>query len=213
MNITKTWDELKALITAKSLKLQYELVKNKDYHIWVSENGTTYEMWMLKESPTPDPSDQKDFEDNYKDDCNAPIEMKTMDDVPYVRVTDRTVGLVMHIHGSEFTAAADTVTKDQMKFTQDIEIVGATMSCAGSHNGDVINMKVIDIDNVLGYGAGVVLAQFAIDVPGELMEGKLVEAISTSSSTIPAGVYCSMEYTNTHASEEVDVHYIYKYYK
>lgn len=136
----------------------------------------------------------------------------TNDNSPYVRASAKTVGLMLKLHGGEFEAAVNTTTKHQMKFTKDIEIVGAIFQSTGANNGDKVNVKIVDVDNIIGYGPGVVLAQFAVDVPGHLCQDVPIHVESSTSDTIMEGLYLSMEYTNASLTETVDVHYSWKYY-
>lgn len=139
-------------------------------------------------------------------------QVATEDNIPYVRVTPKSIGLKLHLQGGEFEASANTTTKHQVKFDGNIEIVGALFKALAPHNGDTVNVKIIDVDNILGYGANTVLAQFAENVPGQLCT-EVISVESSTSDLVYAGLYLSMEYTNTHASETVDVHYAYKYYQ
>jgi hypothetical protein len=63
---------------------------------------------------------------------------------------------------------------------------------------DKITFQVVDKDNVIGYGAGVVLDEFIEDyfIPNE---GNL-EVRLDYPAKIPAGLYLRLKYTSTHAS-------------
>jgi hypothetical protein len=70
MNETYTWTELKELQASKGVPLQYKDMNN-DYVIWFVEGGFTYTAYIQKTSPAG--TDQSDFETNYKDDANKPV--------------------------------------------------------------------------------------------------------------------------------------------
>lgn len=72
-----TWTNFKALvITKKDLPLQYKVLSRTSgdmYEIWAIETLNNYIVRIDKEGTAPDPSDQKDFEDNYKTSANKTI--------------------------------------------------------------------------------------------------------------------------------------------
>ena len=210
MEISKTWEELKDLAVKKQLGFQYEYMDDtpERYLVFIQENTTDYFSKFNADSVA-----GSEFAGSFQDSANNPATIKTTDAVPYVRVTAKSVGLVMKIHGGEFTAGSDTITKSQMKYDADIEIVGCIVENTGGHHGDKLQVKYIDVDNILGYGSGTVLAHFAIDVPAQLCNGTPIDVESTTADLIYEGLYMSIEYENNHATEDVDVHYVYKYYK
>lgn len=136
---------------------------------------------------------------------------KASDNSLYVRPSSKTVGLRLTLHGAEFTADPNTVTKHQLKFNTNIELVGALFKVIGAHSNDYVDVKIVDVDNILGYGNNVELAQFAYRVPGHLCTTPIAVE-STTSDIIYQGLYMSLEYTNA-GSDTVDVHLAYKYYK
>ena len=68
----QSWTEFKDLLLSKAGMIQYYTQTNT-YVIWFAEGDIYYIHEIGIISPTPDPSDQKDFEDNYKDDANQPV--------------------------------------------------------------------------------------------------------------------------------------------
>ena len=88
MNVNLPWTEFKNIVNSKVLSMQYS-TKNNYYVIWAGENGTIYECEVAIETPTPDGSDQKDFEDNYKGTCNRPMHPVTADGKSYTRAESR----------------------------------------------------------------------------------------------------------------------------
>jgi hypothetical protein len=63
--------------------------------------------------------------------------------------------------GVSFTAAAGTTTTSDYKLTEARLLDGAYIMTSGNAFGDYITFRVVDVDNILGYGAGVVLDEFA----------------------------------------------------
>ena len=70
VEMSKTWDELKTLVSIKSLRLQYEYMTDniERYVVWASENSDTYISKFTAAS-----ADGIDFEANYKIVSNLPI--------------------------------------------------------------------------------------------------------------------------------------------
>lgn len=72
-----TWAELKALVSSKALKMQYQDLTSSTpqrYFIWANENDISYQITLLVGT-----DDCTDFINNYKDDCNLPINSLTID--------------------------------------------------------------------------------------------------------------------------------------
>lgn len=204
----RTWTELKSLLEKKKGALQYE-DQIEQYKVWFVDGVDVYESRI--EITDPAGTDQEDFEDNYKDDANQPLAPRATDTTPYVRVTEKTVGKYMQLLGFEFTAVADDTTDYLVKWDHDVEFVGAVSKTEGAHKGDTANMSIVDVDNILGYGAGFVVTEFGKDVPGKMLEIKC-EANTTTAATVLTGLYIRIRYVNTHATEDVEVYGTLRYY-
>lgn len=63
--------------------------------------------------------------------------------------------------GVAFTAAAGTATAHDYKVAEARLIDGIQMLVQGQAFGDSVSIAVVDVDNVLGYGAGLILDTFA----------------------------------------------------
>lgn len=102
-----------------------------------------------------------------------------------------------------FTATAGQSTTSDWKITQESYsgqnvpcfMDGADYSCENAAYGDSIKFQVVDVDNLLGYGAGVVLDQFA-DI--YVMPG--ANSIKEYAAALPAGLYVRMIYNSTGAT-------------
>jgi hypothetical protein len=66
----------------------------------------------------------------------------------------------VNFQGQQFDPEKNTATNCDFKIVDDHLIDGGRIITTGVTLGDNIDAKVIDIDNVLGYGAGVVLKTF-----------------------------------------------------
>jgi hypothetical protein len=136
---------------------------------------------------------------------------KASDGTPYMRVTEKTVGKMMQMLGFEFTAVANDTTDYEVKWTEDIEFVGAVAKCDRSDKGDTVGMSIVDVDNILGYGAGFIVTEFGKDIPGKMIEAKC-DANTTTAATILAGLYIRIRYVNTSTTDVVEIAGSLRYY-
>lgn len=67
------------------------------------------------------------------------------------------------LQGTMFTALPGQATTHDFLITQDSLIMGAFVIVLDAALGDKIKCEVVDVNNVLGYGPGVVLGQYAVD--------------------------------------------------
>jgi len=98
----ESWSELKAHTSEKTLAMQYEDYP-KWYRVWAAENGMMYMCDIEKTDPAN--TDQTDFETNYKDDCNKPLQPKTDDGKLYTRSESRPLDMT-----TCFTCRGDSAT-------------------------------------------------------------------------------------------------------
>jgi hypothetical protein len=86
MELEKTWTEIKALISARVLNLQYVEESNPTrYLVYAEEQSIVYKCLLT------DSSEITDFETNYKSDSNKPIIPRSIDSRPIVRVDSRPI--------------------------------------------------------------------------------------------------------------------------
>lgn len=106
------------------------------------------------------------------------------------------VNSVFRLQGMGGTAAPNTMTPIDFQMPEDRWVSGGVLVTGAVTWGDTLSIKVIDKDNILGYGANTVLRTFAKDIhfPGNAF---------SMSITVPyvafvlAGLYFRIEYTNT----------------
>ena len=145
-------------------------------------------------------SDQTDFETNYKPSANA------SDIVPKKSI--QVLGTdVFRLFGcaTSFTATKTTdTTHDFLIPTNVIAIKGANAFYINAAIGDYVKVTMVDVDNVLGYGAGTVLGTFInkwfIPTDGILF----IDNVSISLIPV-AGLYLRFKYTSVGTVNDVDV--------
>ncbi|RKZ36307.1 MAG: hypothetical protein DRQ49_18145 [Gammaproteobacteria bacterium] len=107
MDIELTWEDFKILKTKKRAVMQF-YVNNNKYMIWFNEGDAKYFCKIRITYPAIDGSDQKDFEDNYKDNCNLPIEEKNNEYRKIIMTTSRPSKSTTY-----FTSSGDKITEPQ----------------------------------------------------------------------------------------------------
>lgn len=93
------------------------------------------------------------------------------------------------------TATAGTTTHVDLKLTDDMLLTGGLLLAKGCVFGDSVVAQVVDVDNVLGYGAGVVLNQFVSWILPD--SPAAIELTVPYPSKIFAGLYIRIAYTST----------------
>lgn len=204
MNLDMSYSDFIDLASVKNGMIQYSAISD-GYDLFFEEGTIIYSCRIT------DSADVSDFESNHKSAANKPIVPKASDTTPYVRVTEKTVGKMMQLYGLEFTAVANDTTDYEVKWTKDIEFVGATARCNRSEFGDKVQMQIVDVDNILGYGAGFVVTEFGKNVPGKMIESKC-DAQTTTAATVMTGLYVRIRYENVSLSEDVIVSATLRYY-
>lgn len=99
--------------------------------------------------------------------------------------------------GFSGTAAHGATTNIDVAIgAEDRYINGLEILAQGAAMGDVINFKVVDVDNLLGYGAGLVVKQFGFTwnvAPDKSSQGPIV---FNYLARIPAGFYVRLAYVS-----------------
>lgn len=133
---------------------------------------------------------------------SPPINPLAGDGTMYVRQTEKYVGKTMKFEGFEFTGTAGTTTKYQWKITSStFEIVGALCLVTGGEIGDKLQFKVVDVDNVLGYGAGLVLSWIGRNIPAVALSTPM-RVESASALAVAANFYLEISYDNAGATDK-----------
>jgi len=142
MEISKTWTELKSLYGIKNFALQYEYMTNPNRYFIFAEEGNFIYTCLITDS-----SDITDFENNYKDDCNKPINDES--------------AILAAKHGETVEEFANITGIDSGSYTQIINhtvpsnktLLITDLTASGTNNG-IFRMKLDgNIVCVMYYGA------------------------------------------------------------
>jgi hypothetical protein len=84
------------------------------------------------------------------------------------------------------------------RLSQSVRLQGGTYWARGAAIGDRVSLSVIDIDNVLGAGAGTVLATYVSRAPLAPWD-HVVEFTAPTAGLVPAGLYLRVTVEHTSA--------------
>lgn len=101
--------------------------------------------------------------------------------------------------GQSYTCAPG-VTAHQFKPGISIRLQGGYYWCKAPNLGDKINFQIVDVDNILGTGAGAVVSEYVKDMPLAPWDHQ-GELIAPTAGEIPDGLYLVVVYTNVGASD------------
>jgi len=97
--------------------------------------------------------------------------------------------------GFLYTASPGTATFDH-QLEDNIRLRGGHYWVKGSSAGDSLSFQVVDVDNILGSGAGTVVTEYVSNLPVAPWDHQR-ELLSPTAAEIPAGLYLRVVYVNT----------------
>lgn len=144
-------------------------------------------------------ADRADFEANYLSSSNGVISPRAnggstvVTQSPYAYSEERT-RFVGHLYSCDpGTTVHDEVT------TKTIRLQGGYYWVRGATVGDRITFSVVDVNNVLGYGAGFVVAEYVKRLPVAPWDNQQ-EIIAPTAGNIPTGLFLRLTYENQGSS-------------
>lgn len=99
--------------------------------------------------------------------------------------------------GAKFDITVNSESDNDFLVTDDSIFDGMTLDVLNSTLGDKVSFQIVDKDNILGYGANVVLKQFATDIYITPTLTRQVDHDSSYPAKIYAGLYLRIKYTST----------------
>lgn len=181
------WTSFKTIIDDRNLHIQYIEI-NDMYYLSAFDSHFRIGCMILKVTPTPDPSDQKEFEDNYESECNERLEERG------------TIKLAKgEIEANSENSGIATILVKVPGTPGSVDgrfIDGGTSWFESGDMGDWLEIHTSDEDNILGYGAGFIVGSYTdTDVdsanqgwylkPGEMTFASRI----TKHGWIPSGLY------------------------
>lgn len=198
------WQDLKTFIDTRNISVQWISFENK-YLVMALDGNFKLICDIDKEETAPSGSDQEDFENNYKPNGNQTFSDST--GIPLVRIKafNNTDDLRFRGTGITGIATKNTSTNIDYRMPENRFINGADLILKDQEWGDSIKFQVVDIDNLLGYGAGVVLDEFGTDwqvVSDQQNQGQIIIPYP---ALVNAGLYIRIVYTSTGTVNDVSV--------
>lgn len=116
----------------------------------------------------------------------------------------------LRFRGKGITGVADPLTNSNIdyKLTADRYLNGCQLIIKTANWGDYVKFQVVDVDNILGYGAGTVLDQFGdtwylssaeqnqgvfkIEYPAKIVVNLYIRIVYTNTGALPVNVACNL---------------------
>lgn len=188
-----SWDILKQFATTKKIALQY-LDMTSHYEVICFDSYFVLSCVIDKQSSN---SELQDFEGNFKASANKPIEPLDQSGRKLLTISPFSDSNGFRFRGTSFsgTISANSTQSIDYKIEQERFINGGRLILDAANTDDQVSFRVVDVDNVLGFGAGVVLDEFIKDY--YLPVGESMEVSLDYPARIPSGLYLRMIYKNT----------------
>jgi len=197
------WTELKTFIDARQIAVQYVQFSTK-YLVLAIDGPLSFSTLIEKLETAPDPSDQKDFEDNYKAAGNQSYTDSTGIQLSRQKAFANTDGLKFRGTGIAATITKDTSQNVDYKLTEDRYLNGVEIFLKNQEWADTIKLQIVDVDNILGYGAGLVLDEFGTDWNIATDTERQGPYILPYPALVVKDLYIRVVYTSTGATTDVD---------
>jgi len=181
--ISITWSIFKDLV--KDWPRVFWDVRGDSYYI-------IYHDGSLETSVIDGTSDYTDFEDNFKS-----LTMKSATPkVRVIQILNENNSLSLCGVSTTFTATKNTETTHDFLIPDAISAIkGASSMFVNNVTGDYVKVELVDVDNVLGYGAGLVLGAFISK--WYILGSQMLTIDNVSVSNLPAtGLYLRFVYTS-----------------
>lgn len=192
MEISKTWSDFKQILQFNNLYFDYEDSDDGKRRVIMCQRNatTTYVCGMdLVENPDAE-SDQYDFEQNWASEAG---------EKKYVYYSHR---FDVVLDNGEFNFDFKVKANDETTDVEAFLYKGLLDIGSGAVRGDTIEISVVDIDNVLGYGAGFIAGY--VMRRKYLSGGAQIHSINppkydflSSKRKIPTGLYIRIKYKGT----------------
>lgn len=98
--------------------------------------------------------------------------------------------------GASYTATASSTTTHDLQVPADIHLFGGHYWVKDAALGDTLTFQVVDVDNILGGGAGAVVTEYITDMPIPPWNHER-DLDSPTHTYIPTGLYLRVTYVST----------------
>jgi hypothetical protein len=187
------WSDFKNFSTSRAVTGHYFTIGD-NYQLFCIDSPIQVSC-IIPTDPTN--ADTIDFETNFKSSWNKKNSDSDGYQITRQRAFSNSDGF--RFRGASFsgTATAGTVTNIDYKLTEERYINGGQLILKDHVTGDKFTFQVIDIDNVMGYGANVVLDQFITDFYVSGQAETQAGLNLAYPAKIPANLYLRLKITST----------------
>jgi len=201
MLIGTDWTTVKDFATSRGLSIQY-IATSDTYYVFAIDGPAEVACQISIISPAS--TDQTDFETNFKSSANKPL-------IPITDPLSRTDQFTLKAIGYSGIATKGTTSNIDYKVgtagvsSSDRYIRGMELILTNHVFGDSVNLQIVDNDNLLGYGVGTVLDQFATNwyiKDDEKSQGLIMQPLRAH---IPGGLYIRIVYSSTGTVNDVNI--------
>lgn len=161
-SIISSWSNIKSNLISRGVRAQY-LSETYKYIVYCLDGD--FKIYCEIDKHDTDTTELDDFENNYKANANIALHPTNANGEPMSCATpfSNSGGYKFRGLGFSGTATKNTTTNIDYKMTSNRSMNGMKIICKNHVDGDSIIFQVVDLDNTLGYGAGLVLNQFGTD--------------------------------------------------
>lgn len=104
--------------------------------------------------------------------------------------------------GVQYTFAAGQTASFDLQLTANVRLQGGYYWVKDSALNDKVSLSVVDVDDILGGGAGAVISQYVKDMPVAPWDHQQ-ELESPTAAAIPAGLYLRVTYDSFGATNPI----------
>lgn len=105
--------------------------------------------------------------------------------------------LSLNITGVHSAFTAGTVTNLDLALTDDVLLTGGSVLAKGTNIGDSLTLQVIDLNNVMGYGANAVLSQFVTNWYVATDSERQIDLSIDYPAKVIAGLFLRLKFNST----------------
>jgi hypothetical protein len=169
------------------------------YRVWCNTESGYVSVWAEAE-PSDCPNNNGHTIDSTKTAITDAMSSQLMDTKQVFLPT----GLKVAAFGFKFTATKNTETSFDHKLIQDVRLRGGAVETEGHVMGDKADLSIVDVDNILGFGAGLVVALYfdGWNIP----KSGVVDVLEpTMGDNVPKDLYVRCIYTSVGDTDDVKV--------
>lgn len=200
-SIKLTWEDFKGILDGQSLSFQYFEIRNT-YCLYCANGPIVIKCLIYKDNS----ADQTDFETNYKSKGNSDIKAMVLTEPKNISTTLYKAVPVTEVAAGELKAI-DLKLVAVASETKQI-LYGGALYANTPDFGDYVKFQVVDVDNIIGYGAGLVLNEYI--VKAYLNNNGTFEDYDEAGAYIPVGLYlrCLYKSEKSTGTTQVKINYL-----